>query len=324
MIQGPDWVVTHLRQPRGQGNTIEGRAWTLRVREKHPQVVFFCDACVHQESVDVATQLERFRHLMKQALRHEVRFGEHRCQTCMRGVAVVTRNLTTSDPTWLSQRAPTPSWQSQATPQELASWIKNSRVTRLATTASKTPEERRRGVQKQWQSLTPEAREARAAKIGAWSKKHWAEMTPEARADRVRKMVKGLPRSIVSDQFRAALQQAGLYAGFQSEVTVSGFVVDECDPDRKLILEFHGDYYHCNPRKFTDPDWVNPTLRMTCAQKWKYDRRRLACFLNQGFRVLVIWEDEWVVRPADVLERVRVFLGAQLSPPERSKDRRTP
>jgi len=90
--------------------------------------------------------------------------------------------------------------------------------------------------------------------------------------------------------------------------------VDECNEARKLILEFHGDYYHCNPRKFTDPNWMNPTLKMTAGQKWKYDRRRMACFLNLGFRVLVVWESDWKTNPQQVLAQVRAFLGSTRTP----------
>ena len=99
--------------------------------------------------------------------------------------------------------------------------------------------------------------------------------------------------------------------GFQSEVAVSGFIVDECNVQRKFIIEFYGDYYHCNPRMFTDPDKVNTTLRMTASEKWKYDRRRLACFLALGYKVLIVWESDWRSNPQKVLARVRGFMGSK-------------
>jgi len=314
VIHGATWVVGHLSQARTQGNTQEGRNWVRRLHVEQPVVVFACTGCPHTEEVALPTGLERARHLAKLVRKHEAEHGGYRCGSCMRVVAAQSRQRTTSDPTWRATRSAHPSWQSQAEPEVLQDWIERGRQSRKATSASKTPEERRRGVEKQWQSLSPEARAARAAKIGAWSKKNWEEMTPEARAARVRKMVTGLPRSAVSDEFRTAVQQAGLYDGFQSEVVVSGFLVDECNEARKLILEFHGDYYHCNPRKFTDPNWMNPTLKMTAGQKWKYDRRRMACFLNLGFRVLVVWESDWKTNPQQVLAQVRAFLGSTRTP----------
>jgi very-short-patch-repair endonuclease len=156
--------------------------------------------------------------------------------------------------------------------------------------------------------MTPEVKAARAAKIGAFSKKLWASLTGEQRTSKILKMVKNLPRSAISDAFRGALQDAGLYTGFQSELGISGFVVDEVHTEKKLIVEFYGDYFHCNPRKYTDPDWFNPTLKMTAGQKWQYDRRRLACFLRLGYRVLVVWESDWAANPQGVLAKVRLFL----------------
>lgn len=311
MLLGDDWILDHLQECKGPGNSQKGTDWVRRVRREKPNIVFVCDVCNHRETIDLATNLKRARHIVRLAGRQEDRFGKHRCRSCMQKVASENARKTRANPAWKASRAEQPSWQSKAEPSKLAEWVEKGRKTRLATISAKTPDERSVGVQKQWASMTQETKDARAAKIGAWSKQHWANMTPAARAARVQKMVKGLPRSRVSNEFKAALQQAGLYAGFQSEVAVSGFIVDECNTKCKLIIEFHGDYYHCNPRMFTDPNKVNTTLRMTASEKWKYDRRRLACFLALGYRVLIVWESDWKGNPQKVLARVRDFVGSE-------------
>jgi len=103
---------------------------------------------------------------------------------------------------------------------------------------------------------------------------------------------------------------AGLYAGFVSERVITGFTVDESNEALKVVLEFYGDYYHCNPRvpKFSDPCFYNRTTHMTAAQKWEYDRRRLAGIRKAGYRTLIVWESDWRKAPEEVLHRVREFL----------------
>ncbi|NBR01193.1 MAG: hypothetical protein EBT97_12260 [Actinobacteria bacterium] len=91
-------------------------------------------------------------------------------------------------------------------------------------------------------------------------------------------------------------------------MAVSGFVADEVNVSDKIIIEFYGDYYHCNPRIYTDPNTYNTTLHMTAKDKWAYDRRRLAAFYKAGYRVRIVWESDWRKNPEAVLEGVRVFL----------------
>lgn len=161
--------------------------------------------------------------------------------------------------------------------------------------------------------MSEEAKAERARKIGDASRARWAAMSPEQRSTHVKKMIRGLPRSSVSDEFKDALVRAGLYDGFQSEVPISGFVVDEVHVAEKIVLEFYGDYFHCNPRVYTDPSYFNSTLHMTAGDKWQYDRRRLAAFRKNGYRVLVVWESDWRNDPEGVLTAVRRFIDESLS-----------
>lgn len=311
MIKGDAWVLDHLRMSKGSGNTAEGRTWTQRVRQEVPFVTLVCDQCGSEETISPAVNMRRTRYLFRKALQQEECFGGYRCASCGWDVAREKTIATKATPEWKELQTGRHSWQSLATQEQLDEWAAKGQATRLATYAAMTPDQRGRGVRKQWELMTPEVKAQRASRIGQWSKASWAALSPTDREARIRNMIKGLPRSRISDVFREALVREGLYEGFSSEVAVSGFIVDEADVQRKLIIEFHGDYYHCNPRKFTDPDWVNPTLRMTAAEKWKYDRRRLAGFLKLGYRVLIVWEDEWRGTPTKALARVQHFLKDQ-------------
>ena len=310
MLLGDAWFVEHFRKTRKRGNTIAGRQWTLRVKQEKPVLTKICDRCGHKE-ITLSSPLSRVRHVVKQAVEQEQKWGLHLCPKCARKEARKKAAITRATPGWSENFGLQVALGLALIPSDKnAERYERARQTRIATYSRMTPKERRRGVVKQWQTMTEEAKQRRAKKIGEGAKKVWASLTPEQRNQRVARMIKGLPRSKISDDFRQHLIDARLYAGFVSEQVISGFTVDEANETLKVILEFFGDYYHCNPSnpKFSDPEFYNTTIRMTSAQKWQYDRRRLAGLRKVGYRILVVWESDWRKNPEDVLSRVRTFL----------------
>lgn len=305
MLIGETWVLDHLRAKKKSGHTMVGKNWTNRVRQEQSHIIARCDRCGQDEDV---SDIPQMRLLVHRCQMNEVKFGMHLCADCAHKEASDRAQVTRNAPGWHTWNKSRPSWQSQADPDKIAAWRASVDQGVTATKANWTSEQRRQGVVKQWQTMTTEVKATRAARIGAAGKQIWTNYTEEERATRIKNMVKGLPRSGISDRFKQALIDAGLYAGFASEVSVAGFVVDEADLDRKLILEFFGDYYHCNPRKYTDPQFYNRTIHMTAEQRWLYDRRRLAAFHKKGFEILIVWEDAWKKNPAGELQRVQAFL----------------
>lgn len=306
LLIGPTWLIEHLRKPKGSGNTPLGRAISARARSEQSTVIFKCDDCGSEEHLLYG---DRLRHRIKVSIKHETKFQKHLCEVCVIPYRNAAAQKTRASEAYRTKIASKPSWQSQADEYVLKAWVERGRKTRIETAAKKTPEQRSEGVRKQWLSLTEDAKSKRALKIGASSRARWAAMTPEQRSAQVKKMIRGLPRSGISNDFRGALIREGLYDGFQSEYAISGFVADEVNPTEKLVLEFYGDYFHCNPRIYPDPDYYNTTLHMTAEDKWQYDRRRLAAFRKNGYRVLVVWESDWRKDPSAVLKIVREFRG---------------
>jgi G:T-mismatch repair DNA endonuclease (very short patch repair protein) len=67
-----------------------------------------------------------------------------------------------------------------------------------------------------------------------------------------------------------------------------------CDiyiPKLNLIIEYFGDYWHCNPIKY-DADYVNVKKNLTAKEIWKYDESKLELIKSYGYNLEVIWESE--------------------------------
>lgn len=66
-----------------------------------------------------------------------------------------------------------------------------------------------------------------------------------------------------------------------------------CDfyiPKLNLIIEYFGDYWHCNPKKYSD-NYFNHKKNKFAHQIWDYDRNKLELVKSYGYIYEVIWEN---------------------------------
>jgi hypothetical protein len=73
----------------------------------------------------------------------------------------------------------------------------------------------------------------------------------------------------------------------EKRITVDSLIIDH-----NIIVEYFGDYWHCNPEVWS-ADTYNKTLKCTASFKWAKDTTRLDTILYTSpieYRVLVIWE----------------------------------
>lgn len=75
---------------------------------------------------------------------------------------------------------------------------------------------------------------------------------------------------------------------------VGSFPVDKyiCDiyiKELNLIIEFNGDYWHCNPKKY-DENYLHPHKKKTAKEIWEEDRIRVDNIKKHGYNLMIIWE----------------------------------
>ena len=95
--------------------------------------------------------------------------------------------------------------------------------------------------------------------------------------------------------------------GFVLEFRVGSVVIDLCHEELKIAIEYNGDAYHCNPKKY-EPDFYSNLIRMTASEKWKKDRNRKFYLRSKGYRVYVIWESDWKTDPKNCLLKINEII----------------
>ena len=77
--------------------------------------------------------------------------------------------------------------------------------------------------------------------------------------------------------------------------------------DSKKIIEFNGDFWHCNPQKF-NPDYFHKVKKMTAQEIWDYDRIKREKAEEHGYDVLVVWESDWYKNQEEVINKCKSFI----------------
>jgi hypothetical protein len=77
----------------------------------------------------------------------------------------------------------------------------------------------------------------------------------------------------------------------------------------KRIIEFNGDYWHCNPVIY-ESDYYHKIKDMTAQQIWDYDGIKTKLAESHGYTVMSIYERNWIDNPGETLKKCIDFLNA--------------
>jgi len=67
------------------------------------------------------------------------------------------------------------------------------------------------------------------------------------------------------------------------------YFVDIFIPQYNTVIEFFGDYWHCNPKIWKSDDY-NQSMKMTAGDRWDADKIRINKLKSHNYNVIIIWE----------------------------------
>lgn len=77
----------------------------------------------------------------------------------------------------------------------------------------------------------------------------------------------------------------------------------------KIIVEYYGDYWHANPKKYQPNDLVGNAdvngHRPTANEVWKENAKRQKLLEESGFIYVIVWEFDWKTDKQKVLEKIQ-------------------
>lgn len=75
----------------------------------------------------------------------------------------------------------------------------------------------------------------------------------------------------------------------------------------KKIIEFNGDFWHSNPKIYNGDD-IHRVRKIKCSDVWNIDNRKIESAIEHNYKILIIWESEYIQNCIDILEKCKKFL----------------
>lgn len=99
-----------------------------------------------------------------------------------------------------------------------------------------------------------------------------------------------------------------LHVNFKSQYIFdnSNFIYDFYLPDHKVVIEYNGDFWHANPKKFKSTDVLKfPRKQIKIASEiWAKDFIKKKKAEELGFKVFYIWENDYNKNKLKLIDRI--------------------
>lgn len=146
---------------------------------------------------------------------------------------------------------------------------------------------------KQWYQNNPEQREIRSEHM----KRSWADgkIEPNINSMNESKLERELKKEIMRLLPNRNVRKTTIRINkkwFYPDVRV----------DEDIIIEFYGDYWHANPKIFKAENIFHHGL--TAKQIWGNDKKRIKILEDSGFKVFIIWQDEYQNNKKEVINNL--------------------
>ena len=73
------------------------------------------------------------------------------------------------------------------------------------------------------------------------------------------------------------------------------------------IIEFNGDYWHCNP-KIYKKNVFNKTMKKTAEEVWKRDQEKIDFIKSIDCELLIIWENDYKKNKNEIIKQCQRFI----------------
>lgn len=115
--------------------------------------------------------------------------------------------------------------------------------------------------------------------------------TSKIQLDMFTKLVHNLPSELSSDaMYSDGTNREYLLITENRKFYFYDFVL----PSLKLAIEFHGDFWHGNPSKFSENDTNSRWNGKTAKELWEHDLIKKHEIENRGFTLITIWEQDYM------------------------------
>tara|TARA_Y100001938_G_scaffold126479_1_gene178470 strand:- start:5017 stop:5892 length:876 start_codon:yes stop_codon:yes gene_type:complete len=106
--------------------------------------------------------------------------------------------------------------------------------------------------------------------------------------------IEGFNRSKAEDEIIKKLKEKGINC--IDSFNIEGKIFDVYVPKYNLLIEYNGDYWHCNPKKYNN-DYFNKKKNKIAEDIWEYDKKKIDLAKKNDYNCITIWESDYKKNP---------------------------
>lgn len=72
--------------------------------------------------------------------------------------------------------------------------------------------------------------------------------------------------------------------------------------DLKIVIEYNGDYWHANPKKYKSDDKIKSGLAKNI---WEKDKKRIKLLNKLGYMVIIVWQLDYKKNKQKILQKIK-------------------
>jgi len=116
--------------------------------------------------------------------------------------------------------------------------------------------------------------------------------------------LKGYNRSKAEDEIIQTLEELNIKV--EPNYIIDGKIFDIYIPKYNLLIEYNGDYWHCNPNKY-EPNYINKKKNMLAKEIWEYDKNKVYLAIKNNYICETIWECDYKKNPEIIKEIIKKY-----------------
>ena len=140
---------------------------------------------------------------------------------------------------------------------------------------------------------------------GGWSQKAYSQISEE--------LFTNIKKYLSDNKIQNQLLYGENELYIRNNIKNIGYKIDFYDKTKNLIIEFQGDYWHCNPNLY-NKNFINEVKQLTAEEIWKYDQNKkdFICKTLNNPIYLEIWENDYRKNPNKILQEILRYYNIKL------------
>lgn len=116
--------------------------------------------------------------------------------------------------------------------------------------------------------------------------------------------IKNLPSSKVEKKILEQLKM--FFDNVEKQKIIETKRFDFYIPLFNLLIEYNGDYWHCNPKKYP-ATFYHKKKKMFAWELWDYDKQKIKIAIAAGYNCITIWESEYTQNPDLLFQKINEY-----------------